>query len=92
MDGMTVAPCPPHLDIQTERQMSDHYEIGDRARWNWGGDTATGEITGRFTDRVTRTIKGTEVTRNASDGNPAYMIEQEDGDRVLKAHSELERT
>lgn len=71
--------------------MSDHYDIGDRVRWNWGEGTATGEITERFTDRVTRTIKGTDVTRNASDDNPAYMIEQEDGDRVLKSHSELEK-
>jgi hypothetical protein len=56
-----------------------------------GRNTATGEITDRFTDRVTRTIKGAKVTRNASEDQPAYLIEQEDGDRVLKSHSELEK-
>ena len=39
--------------------------------------------------QVTRTIKGNEVTRNATDDDPAYLIEQEDGDRVLKSGSEL---
>ena len=71
--------------------MSKVYHIGDSVRWTWGANTATGKITERFTDRITRTIKGTEVTRNATDDEPAYLIEQEDGDRVLKSHSELER-
>lgn len=39
--------------------------------------------------QVTRTIKGSEITRNADDANPAYLVRQEDGDRVLKSHSEL---
>ena len=42
-----------------------------------------------LTERVTRTIDGTEVTRDADPDNPAYLIEQEDGDRVLKSESEL---
>ena len=71
--------------------MSDHYDSGDRVKWSWGAGTATGEITERFTERVTRTIKGNQVVRNADDENPAYLIEQEDGDRVLKSHSELEK-
>lgn len=67
------------------------YDIGDHVRWSWGSGTAEGTITERFTDSVTRTIKEAEVTRDASDEEPAYLIEQEDGDRVLKSHSELER-
>ena len=46
-------------------------------------------MTERFTSEVTRTIDGNEVTRDASEDEPAYMIEQEDGDRVLKSASEL---
>jgi hypothetical protein len=38
---------------------------------------------------VTRRIKGVEVTRKASPEEPAYMIEQDDGGRVLKSASEL---
>ncbi|MEM9794909.1 MAG: DUF2945 domain-containing protein [Pseudomonadota bacterium] len=65
--------------------------VGDRVEWDWGGGTASGKVTECFTDKVTRTIKGNEVTRNASDDAPAFMIEQEDGDRVLKSESELRK-
>ena len=65
------------------------FSKGDRVEWSWGNGTASGEITDIFTDKVTRTIKGNEVTRNASEDEPAYMIEQSDGDRVLKSASEL---
>ena len=34
---------------------------------------------------VTRLVL--HVARNASEDEPAYLIEQEDGDRVLKSHS-----
>ena len=44
-----------------------------------------------FTERVSRTIKGSEITRNATEDDPAYLIEQDDGDRVLKSHSELRK-
>ncbi|MEM7729283.1 MAG: DUF2945 domain-containing protein [Pseudomonadota bacterium] len=65
------------------------YDKGTKVQWEWGNGTGTGKITERFTDDVTRTIKGNEVTRNASSDEPAYMIEQDDGDRVLKSHSEV---
>ena len=67
------------------------FNKGDRVKWNWGSGTGEGEIQERFTEKVTRTIKGTEVTRNASQDNPAYMIKQDDGDRVLKEGSELSK-
>ncbi len=71
--------------------MSDHYNIGDKVKWEWSGSTATGKITERFTDDVERTIKGSKIKRNASNDDPAYLIEQEDGDRVLKGHSEVKK-
>ena len=52
---------------------------------------ATGKITESFTEAVERTIKGTKVKRDADTDNPAYLIEQDDGDRVLKSHSELRK-
>ncbi len=67
------------------------YAKGDKVQWNWSGGTATGSVAEVFTERVTRTIKGSEIARNADDENPAYLIEQEDGDRVLKSESELSR-
>ena len=65
------------------------FKKGDAVSWTWGSGTATGTVTESFTESVTRTIKGTEVTRNATKDEPAYLIEQEDGDRVLKSASEL---
>jgi hypothetical protein len=69
--------------------MAYDIDIGDTVRWNWGSGTATGTVKERFTAKVTRTIGGSEITRNASDDEPAYLIEQDDGDRVLKSASEL---
>ena len=38
-----------------------------------------------------KTIAGTEVVRDADEDNPAYLVEQDDGDRVLKSESELRK-
>ena len=62
---------------------------GSKVSWSWGANTAHGKIVERFTSKVTRTIKGTTVTREASRKEPAYLIEQDDGDEVLKSRSEL---
>lgn len=71
--------------------MSKHFSKGTAIRWNWGGNVANGKIAERFDRRVQRTIKGEKIVRNGSADNPAYLIEQEDGGRVLKLESELER-
>ena len=65
------------------------FNQGDTVCWNWASGTASGTVQESFTSRVSRTIKGTEVTRDADADNPAYLIEQDDGDRVLKSESEL---
>ncbi len=62
---------------------------GSKVTWKWGAHTASGKIVERFTSPVSRTIKGAEVKREASRKEPAYVIEQEDGDRVLKSRSEV---
>ena len=62
-----------------------------RVTWAWGAHTARCKVAQSFTSDVKRTIKGTEVARAASPDEPAYLIEQEDGDHVLKSHSELTR-
>ncbi|MCW2819969.1 MAG: hypothetical protein JWR42_2756 [Marmoricola sp.] len=63
---------------------------GTEVSWKWGQNTASGKVTEIHRDKVTRTIKGSEITRNGSDDDPAYEIEQEDGTRVLKLGSELQ--
>ena len=67
------------------------YSQGDTVEWTWGRGTATGTVQESFTERVTRTLKGTEVTRDADADNAAYLIRQDDGDRVLKSESELSK-
>jgi hypothetical protein len=69
--------------------MSSSHNKGTKLEWNWGSGTATGTVQETFTSDITKTIKGTEVTRNATEDNPAYLIEQDDGDKVLKSHSEV---
>lgn len=64
--------------------------IGDTVRWKWGSGFASGTVEERFTDKVTRTIEGNEVTRNATDDEPAYLITQDDGSTVLKSVTEIE--
>ena len=66
------------------------FKTGTNVRWNWGNGTGEGEITKRYTEKVTRTIQGTDVTREASEDEPAYLITQDDGAEVLKSHTEVE--
>lgn len=62
---------------------------GDKVHWNWAGSEAEGTVDQKYTEPVTRKIKGTEVKRNASKEDPAYMIKQENGNRALHSESEL---
>jgi hypothetical protein len=71
--------------------VSKGYNVGDKVQWSWGNGNATGKITERFTDDVERQIDKNKVKRNASNDEPAYMIEQEDGSRALKSHSEVKK-
>ena len=64
---------------------------GSKVKWSWGNGSATGKVKETFSEKVTRTIKGNEVTRDGESGNKALLIEQEDGDQVLKLESEVEK-
>ncbi len=67
------------------------FRKGTRVTWKWGAHTAEGRIAERFTSDVERTIKGETIKRKASAKEPAYLIEQDDGGRVLKSKSEISR-
>lgn len=79
------------LNAQRGLRKVQMYKVGDKVKWKWGSGFGEGSIVERFTDDVTRTIDGTEVTRNATCDTPAYLIEQDDGAGVLKSHSELQK-
>lgn len=65
------------------------FRVGSKVSWHWGKGTGTGKVTKSFTDDVERTISGSTIKRKASAEEPAYLIIQDDGGRVLKSHSEL---
>lgn len=69
--------------------MAQKFQVNQYVEWNYGSGTAKGQIKESYKNKVTKTIKGNEVTRNATDDEPAYLVEQEDGDQVLKSESEL---
>lgn len=71
--------------------MASAYQTNTKVEWDWGNGTATGYVREKFTEKVTQTLSGTEVTRDATDDNPAYIVEQDDGDKALKSHSELRK-
>jgi hypothetical protein len=64
---------------------------GTEVSWSWGNGTATGKVVEIHHDKVTRTLSGSEITRNGSDDDPALLIAQDDGAQVLKLHSEVSR-
>ncbi|TWT95081.1 hypervirulence associated TUDOR domain-containing protein [Neorhodopirellula pilleata] len=69
--------------------MGQKFQVNQYVKWNYGNGTAEGQIKESFKHKVTKEIKGNEVTRNATDDDPAYLIEQSDGDLVLKSETEL---
>lgn len=62
---------------------------GDKVHWNWGKSQAEGTIKQKSEKTISKKIKGTEVKRNASKEEPAYIIEQQNGTEVVKSESEL---
>jgi hypothetical protein len=64
---------------------------GTVVRWSWGNGSAEGTVTEVHHEKVTRSTKGQSITRNGSDDDPAYVIEQDDGTTVLKLRSEVDR-
>ncbi|AYA37003.1 DUF2945 domain-containing protein [Hymenobacter oligotrophus] len=63
---------------------------GTRVSWKYGTGSAVGKIEQSFKEPVTRTIKGADITRHGTPDNPAFLIVQENGDRVLKLKSEVQ--
>ncbi|WP_018982784.1 hypervirulence associated TUDOR domain-containing protein [Salinimonas chungwhensis] len=71
--------------------MSKAYQTNSKVEWQWGNGKGQGKVREVFWEDVTRTLQGEEVTRKPDNDNPAYLIEQDDGDKVLKLHSELSK-
>ena len=66
-------------------------KVGTLVQWKWGNGTATGKVIEIFTEDITKTIKGSAITRKASPENKAFYIAQKNGDKILKSATEIER-
>jgi hypothetical protein len=64
---------------------------GSKVKWKWGSGTAIGKVQETYTKQITKTIKGTDVTRDGTTNNKALYIKQDDGDYVLKLENEVEK-
>ena len=64
---------------------------GSEVKWKWGNGTAKGKVEETYTKKVTKTIDGSEITRDGEEGNKALYIKQEDGSKVLKLESEVDK-
>lgn len=70
--------------------MTKKHAKGEKVSWSWGNGTAEAKVSESFERRVQRTLKGSKIVKNGSGDNPAYLVEQEDGSKALKLHSELD--
>lgn len=68
----------------------NEYQTGAEVRWKWGEGYGRGRVKSKFTEKTTRKIDGTEVTRDGNEDDPAYYIEVDGANNVLKLGSELE--
>lgn len=64
---------------------------GSTVQWKWGNGEAQGKVKETYSEKVTKTLDGSEITRDGEAGNKALLIEQEDGSQVLKLESEVEK-
>lgn len=62
---------------------------GTQVSWKYGTGTATGKIESIHKEPITRKLKGSDIHRNGSATDPALLIVQGNGDRVLKLASEV---
>lgn len=67
------------------------FATNTKVKWSWGNGEATGKVREVHHKKFSKKIKGSEITRNGTEDNPAYLLEQEDGDEIIKLHSELEK-
>ena len=65
---------------------------GSEVKWKWGNGTASGKVISTYTEEITKEIGGSKVTRKGKEGEKALYIEQEDGSKVLKLESEVEKS
>jgi hypothetical protein len=72
-----------------KNQVSKPFKVGDKIKWLWMGRPVKGVVKKIYFKPVTKTFRGTEFKRNASEETPAYLVKSNAGSEVLKSHTEL---
>lgn len=70
--------------------MSKNYRKGNKAEWKWGNGTAEGTVEKVSHEKTEIQSSGNTITRNGTKDDPAVVIKQSDGTKVIKLASELE--
>ncbi len=65
-------------------------KIGDYVGWKWGYGVAEGKIIDIKPEKTQIESKGKLITRNGTSEDPALIIEQDNGTRVLKLAHEVQ--
>ena len=73
----------------TESKTNQLPETGDTVTWKWGKGRGVGTVTKVYTEPTTITIEKSKITRNGTEENPALLIAQDNGSKVLKLASEV---
>ena len=68
------------------------FRKGANVEWAWGKGHAEAKVVEVITESVTKIIKGAKITRHGTKENPAYLLEQANGNIVLKLGSELKKS
>jgi hypothetical protein len=62
---------------------------GTKVSWKYGTGSATGKIESVHKEPITHKIKGHDIHRNGSATDPALVIVQDNGTKVIKLQSEV---
>lgn len=68
-----------------------NFKIGSKVLWKWMGGIIYGCVEEVHTEKITKTIKGKNITRNGSKEKPAYLVKSEAGNLALKLATELSK-
>ena len=67
------------------------FKVGDSVTWKWMGGVISGSVEEVHLEKITKKIKGKNITRNGSPEKPAYLVKSEAGNFALKLITELSK-